>query len=151
MVLSRRTVAGQAPFLCAWDPPGKNNWSGLPCPPSSRGLPDPGIEPESLMSPALTGGFFTTSAIWEALLHFLVMTSVSFLFRQTVSRLSVNSFTCACLPAQLLSCVRLFVTLWNVACQAALSMGFSRQEYCSGQPFPPPGNLRESGMKPMSP
>ena len=30
--------------------------------PSSRGSSDPGIEPESLMSPALTGGFFTTSA-----------------------------------------------------------------------------------------
>ena len=102
------------------------------------------------MSPALTGGFFTTSAIWEALLHFLVMTSVSFLFRQTVSRLSVNSFTCACLPAQLLSCVRLFVTLWNVACQAALSMGFSRQEYCSGLLCPPPGNFRNPEIEPRS-
>ena len=39
--------------------------SGLPCPPPG-GLPDPGIEPESLMSPALAGGFFTTSATWEA-------------------------------------------------------------------------------------
>ena len=77
--------------------------------PSSRGLPDPGIEPESLMSPALTDGFFTTSAIWEALLHFLVMTYVNFLFRQAVFRLSVNSFVCACVSAQLLSCVRLFV------------------------------------------
>ena len=35
--------------------------------PSSRNLPDPGTEPESLMSPALAGGFFTTSATWEAL------------------------------------------------------------------------------------
>ena len=39
-------------------------WSGLPCPPSGD-LPDPGIEPSSLMSPALTGGFFTTSTTWE--------------------------------------------------------------------------------------
>ena len=31
-----------------------------------------------------------------------------------------------------LSCVQLFATLWTVACQALLSMGFSRQEYCSG-------------------
>ena len=37
--------------------------------------------------------------------------------------------------------VRLFVTLWTVACQAPLSMGFSRQEYWSGLPFPPPGHL----------
>ena len=39
--------------------------SGLPCPPP-RDLPDPGIEPVSLMSPALAGGFFTTSAAREA-------------------------------------------------------------------------------------
>ena len=39
-------------------------WSGLPFPPPGD-LPDPGIEPVSLMSPALTGGFFTTSATWE--------------------------------------------------------------------------------------
>ena len=40
-------------------------WSGLPCPPPAD-LPDPGIEPVSLMSPALAGGFFTTSTTWEA-------------------------------------------------------------------------------------
>ena len=40
-------------------------WSGLPCPPLGD-LPNPGIEPMSLMSPALAGGFFTTSATWEA-------------------------------------------------------------------------------------
>ena len=39
-------------------------WSGLPCPPSGD-LPDPGIEPKSLKSPALAGGFFTTSATWK--------------------------------------------------------------------------------------
>ena len=37
--------------------------------------------------------------------------------------------------AQLLSCVQLFVTLWTVACQAPLSMGFYRQEYWSGLPW----------------
>ena len=40
-------------------------WSGLPCPPPGD-LPDPGIKPTSLMSPALAGRFFTTSATWEA-------------------------------------------------------------------------------------
>ena len=40
-------------------------WSGLPCPPPGD-LPDPGIEPMSLMSSAVAGGFFTTSALWEA-------------------------------------------------------------------------------------
>ena len=39
-------------------------WSGLPCPPP-RDLTDPGIKPVSLMSPALAGRFFTTSATWE--------------------------------------------------------------------------------------
>ena len=39
-------------------------WSGLPRPPPGD-LPDPGTEPASLMSPALAGGFFTTSATWE--------------------------------------------------------------------------------------
>ena len=40
-------------------------WSGLPCLPS-RDLPNAGIEPASLTSPALAGGFFTSSATWEA-------------------------------------------------------------------------------------
>ena len=44
-------------------------WSGLPCPPP-RDIPDPGIEPAFPMSPALAGGFFTTSATWEAPLMF---------------------------------------------------------------------------------
>ena len=39
-------------------------WSGLPGPPPGD-LPDPGTEPQSLMSPALAGGFFTISATWE--------------------------------------------------------------------------------------
>ena len=45
-------------------------WSGLPCPPPG-GLPDPGIESSSHMSPALAGGFFTTTATWEAQFHTL--------------------------------------------------------------------------------
>ena len=48
--------------------------------------------------------------------------------------------------SQTLSRVRLFVTLWTVARQAPLSMGFSRQEYCSGLPFPPPGYLPDLGI-----
>jgi len=43
----------------------QEHWSGLLCPPPGD-LPDPGIEPVSLMSPALTGGFFSTRATWEA-------------------------------------------------------------------------------------
>ena len=52
---------------------------------------------------------------------------------------------------QLLSYVQLFATLWTVACQAPLSMELSRQEYCSGFPFSPPGGLPDSRIKPVSP
>ena len=50
-----------------------------------------------------------------------------------------------------LSSVQLLVTLWTVAHQAPLSMGFSRQEYWSGLPFPSPGDLLDPGIEPMSP
>ena len=43
----------------------KEHWSGLPLPPPGD-RPDPGTEPMSLFSPALAGGFFTTSTTWEA-------------------------------------------------------------------------------------
>ena len=49
--------------------------------------------------------------------------------------------------AQLLSRVWLFVTPWNVALQAPLSMRFSQQEYWSGVPFPTPGDLPDPGIK----
>ena len=46
--------------------------------------------------------------------------------------------------------VRLFATPWSVACQAPLSMGFSRQGYWSGLPFLPPRDLPNSGIEPES-
>ena len=51
----------------------------------------------------------------------------------------------------MLSCfsrVHLFATLWTVACQPPLSMGFSRQQYWSGLPFSPPGDLPNQGLNP---
>ena len=50
-----------------------------------------------------------------------------------------------------LSRVRLFATPWTVAYQAPPSMGFSRQEYWSGLPFPSPGDLPDPGIEPRSP
>ena len=44
-----------------------------------------------------------------------------------------------------------FAILWTEACQAPLSMGFSRQEYWSGLPFPSPGDLPDPGIEPGSP
>ena len=58
-----RTTACQAPLYMGVSR--QEYWSGLPCPPPGV-LSNPGIEPVSLMSPALAGGFFTTSATWEA-------------------------------------------------------------------------------------
>ena len=51
----------------------------------------------------------------------------------------------------MLSRVQLFVGSWTVACQAPLSMEFSRQEYWSGLPFPPPGDLPDPGIEPGAP
>ena len=47
---------------------------------------------------------------------------------------------------QSLQCVRLFATLWTIAHQAPLSMGFFRQEYWSGLPCPPAADLPELGI-----
>ena len=53
--------------------------------------------------------------------------------------------------AQSLSCVQLFVTPWTVAQQAPLSMEFSRQEYWTGLPFPPSGDLPNPEIESRSP
>ena len=62
-VYDPRTVARQAPLSMGFSR--QEYWSGLPFPPPGD-LPDPEIQSESLMSPALASGFFTTSATWEA-------------------------------------------------------------------------------------
>ena len=96
-------------------------WGGLPFP-TPGDLPDPGIKPTFLASPALAGGLCTTRDPWEA--HAL------------------------CVCAKLLQ-LCLNVTLWTIAHQAPLSMGFSRQEYWGGLPFPTPGYLLDPGIEPM--
>ena len=57
------TADSQAPLSMGFSR--EEYWTGLPCPPPGD-LPDRGIETKSPMSPALAGGFFTTSATWEA-------------------------------------------------------------------------------------
>ena len=56
---------------------------------------------------------------------------------------------CVCVLSHF-SRVGLFVTPWTVAHQAPPSMGFSRQEYWSGLPFPSPGDLPNPGIEPRS-
>ena len=63
------------------------------------------------------------------------------------------AFNTWCVHACMFSCfshVRLFVTLWTIAPQAPLPMGFSRQEYWTGLPCPPPGDLSDPGIKSAS-
>ena len=70
-------------------------------------------------------------------------TSSSFLFL-------LIQFMRACMLSPF-SQVHLYVTPWTVACQAPLSMGFSRQEYCGKLPYPPWRDLPNSGIKPAFP
>ena len=62
-----------------------------------------------------------------------------------------TKYTCMCaFMLRGFRLVRLCVTLWTVACQVPLSLGFSRQEYWSGLPCLPPGDLPEPGIKPVA-
>ena len=87
----------------------------------SKGFPsNPGIEPTSLVSLALAGGFFTTVPPGKTL-------NLDMLSPQSLSR------------------VQLFVAPWT--CQAPLPMEFSRQEYYNGVPFPTSGYLLHPGSE----
>ena len=58
----------------------------------------------------------------------------------------VHNLCCTCMLSRS-SHVQLFETSWTIACQAPLSTGFSRQEFWSGLPCPPPGDLPNSGTE----
>ena len=105
----------------------QENWNGLPFP-SPGGLPDPGIVPASRVPLAVAG------EPWP--LHYLGSPGVN---SESENESEVAQ-----------SC-RLYATPWTVARQAPLSMGFSRQEYWSGLPFPSLGDLPEPGIEPGSP
>ena len=62
-VVTLWTVTHQVPLFMGFSR--QEYWSGLPCPPAGD-LPDPGIKPVPLTSPALADGFFPTSVTWEA-------------------------------------------------------------------------------------
>ena len=65
-----------------------------------------------------------------------------------VSRVKAGLRACELIHSVLFSS---FATPWTEAHQAPLSMGFSRQEHCSGLPFPPAGDLPNPGIEPTSP
>ena len=77
------TAARQAPLSMGFSR--QESWSGLPCPPPGD-LPDSGIKPEFLISSALAGWFFTTSAPWEA--HKLI--TLSYEVEESFSELIVT-------------------------------------------------------------
>ena len=74
--------------------------------------------------------------------------NLSFFIQKRGAFQSHHNVLCVCYS---LSCARLFVTPWTVACQAPLSMEFSRREYWSGLPFVTPGDLLDPGIQPGSP
>ena len=148
------------PCLPPWDPP------------------NPGIEPrspawqaDSLPAEPLLGifcyelkiflytlGINSLSDIWLAGIFshstsFLFVFFDGFLCRAEASKSDIASLGYFALVARMLdcsSCVQLCVTPWTVALQTPLSIGFSRQEYWSGLPCPPPEDLPDPGIEPRS-
>ena len=84
-------------------------------------------------------------------LNYLPIISISPLLYLLVWIMHIFSLLIKWKKVKLLSHVQLFATPWTVAHQAPPSMGFSRQEYWSGLPFPSPGNFPNPGIEPRSP
>ena len=113
-----------ARLLCPWHTPGKN--TGMGC-------------------HFLLQGIFPTQETNPGLLHCwqrLLPSGRPWAIREVQKRE---------LPCESESHVRLFVTPWTIIYQAPWSLGFSRQEYWSGLPFPSPGDLPNPGIEPRSP
>ena len=112
-------------------------------------LPLPGLQPAELLCPRGSPGKNTRMGC-----HFLLQgifltqgSNPSLWHCRQILYCRSHSFS----SVQLLSCVRLFATSRTVARQAPLSMGFPRQEYWNGLPFPSPGDLPNPGIGPRSP
>ena len=74
-----------------------------------------------------------------------ILTPLQNYMNLTFCKISACVCVCSCFCH-----VQLFATLWTTAHQAPLSMGFSRQEYWNGLPYPPPGDLPDPGTEPVS-
>ena len=92
--------------------------------------------------------FTNLNILFWILWQFIILTSFTYCFFWLDDNFFVFPQICVC---WLLSHVWLFATPWTVASQDPLSMEFSRQEYCSGLPFPSSGNLPNPGIEPRSP
>ena len=89
------------------------------------------------------------SCKWRLICNYLSLEANDAIYRGM--RVVLCVCVCVCLCVCSLSGTWLFTTPWTVARQAPLSLGFPRQEYWSGLPFPSPGDLPNSGIKPSSP
>ena len=129
-------------------------WSGLCCHFLLQGI----FLTLLSLSPALAGGFFTTSTALTAGGHTVEnpdgtqepRTPVQSHLPLSAGLLWTSFLTHVC-GMCVLSHVRLFAAPWTVACQAPLSREFSRQQYWSGLPFPTPGDHPNPGNEPASP
>ena len=122
-------VAHQAPLSVGL--PRQEYWSGLPCSPPGD-LSDLGIEPTSLKSPALAGGFFTTQHRGSP--NVSTAAAAAKLLQSCLTLCDPIDGCCLLLLSHF-SCVRLCVTPETAAHQTPPSLGFSRQEHWSGLPF----------------
>ena len=130
-----------AGLLCPWDSPGKN--TGVGCYALLQGI----FLTQCLFSllhwqvnslPLVPPGKPPQPHRRSSILYYLPTKPPMFLYQMSFCH-SIPTRTIIHLKVKLLSCVRLFATLWTVAYQATPSIGFSRQEYWSGLPFPSPG------------
>ena len=85
---------------------------------------------------------------WRAVVHG-VTKSRTWLTDWTELNWTILYYICARMLS-CFSCVRLCAALWTLACRAPPSLGFSRQEFWSGLPCPPSGDLPDPGIKPAS-
>ena len=126
ILLQPHAVARQAPLSMGFCR--QEYWSGLPFP-TPGDLPNPEIKPASPVLPVLPA---------ESLLAEPPGKPRSFLCTHK-KKMHVQSCLTLCDPP------------WTVACQAAVSMEISRQEYWRGLSFPTPRDLSDPGIKPASP
>ena len=105
----------------------------------------PAIQPMELCS--MLRGSLDERGIWGRMDTCICMAESLCCSLETVTTLFIDY---ACLLSHF-SHVRLFATLRTVACQTPLSMGFSRQKYWNGLPFPFPGDFPNLGTEPSSP
>ena len=81
---------------------------------------------------------------------FLIQVSKLCVYPEQSTERGGGAYAQLCLTLCCFSSVQIFATPWTVARQAPLSMRFSRQEYWSGLSHPPPGDLSNPGIEPMS-